>query len=400
MLRHFIRSFNMRNKLFSSLIIIFLITGLFTLFGEQKSELSLERRYASSANDIDISLLVNGELVSNTEDVLKDQFYFRNTILSSYYSFKLSFYNLISDEMILLEDDVLLMRDGYYIYSIIDKLDTNLIKNKAYNVKNISEMYPDISVYQYFPTRIEETNLLDINSNVYSKVQGARDIYLSELGDKVKTDSLELNSISDYESYYYKSDHHWNYLGSYQGYSDIIELINDDYPEIGMPKEIKEIIKYDNKFYGSFSSKTGLASGYDYFTDFSTDNNKLYDYYVDSVLTDEGIYKEAYDKAKQEGNAFYHDYDLYFGPNSFERIYINDGNTKPNILIFSDSFINPIKDDLANHFGNTVILDMRSSPDDFNLDYYIEQYDIDIILFMYMYDNLYSNGDFFIPLNN
>ena len=204
----------MRNKLFSSLIIIFLITGLFTLFGEQKSELSLERRYASSANDIDISLLVNGELVSNTEDVLKDQFYFRNTILSSYYSFKLSFYNLISDEMILLEDDVLLMRDGYYIYSIIDKLDTNLIKNKAYNVKNISEMYPDISVYQYFPTRIEETNLLDINSNVYSKVQGARDIYLSELGDKVKTDSLELNSISDYESYYYKSDHHWNYLGS------------------------------------------------------------------------------------------------------------------------------------------------------------------------------------------
>lgn len=390
----------MRNKLFSSLIIIFLITGLSTLFGEQKGELSLERRYASSAKDIDISLLFNGELVSNTEETLKDQFYFRDIILSDYYSLKLSYYNLISDEMILLEDDVLLMRDGYYIFPIIEDLDINTIKNKAYNVKNISEMYPDISVYQYFPTRIEETNLLDINSNVYSKVQGARDIYLSELGDKVKTDSLEINSISDYESYYYKSDHHWNYLGSYKGYSDIIELINDDYSEIGKPKEIQEIIKYDNKFYGSFSSKIGLTGGYDYLTDFETDNENQYKYFVDSVLTDEVIYKQTYEKAKQDGNTFYHDYDLYFGPNSFERIFINEDDSKPNILIFSDSFINPIKDDLANHFGSTVILDMRSSPEDFNLDYYIEQYDIDIILFMYMYDSLYSNGNFFITLNS
>ena len=95
----------------------------------------------------------------------------------------------------------------------------------------------------------------------------------------------------------------------------------------------------------------------------------------------------------------YSDYDVYFGDNAYERVFKFNQEDKPNVLVFSDSYFNIIQEWFASHFNNTVIIDMRANDGQFNLDYYIEEYDIDIILMSQMYNNLYFNGYMFISLS-
>lgn len=51
--------------------------------------------------------------------------------------------------------------------------------------------------------------------------------YISKLIDSsIKSERLKINSFNDYSQLFYTTDHHWNYLGSYNGYLDIVNLLN------------------------------------------------------------------------------------------------------------------------------------------------------------------------------
>ena len=65
------------------------------------------------------------------------------------------------------------------------------------------------------------------------------------LGYEEDTDYLRIGSLEEYGRYFYTTDHHWNYRGSYAGYCQIVRmLLGEDEPVI----EPAETVTFPVKF--------------------------------------------------------------------------------------------------------------------------------------------------------
>lgn len=387
----------MRNKIFSLLIALLLILGIGIFILPQKEISSNERRDLATNDTLSLNM-------ESVENVLNDQFYFRDFFTTSYYKLKLALNN-VSYKLIniyqgedygykYLTKDLIELNGGYLIDNILkydeDKL--NEVNSRAYNVNQIDLKYPDIKTYVYFPTRIEEILIIGDNENYGMEYRNA---YIRQLNENITYSSLGLSGIEEYKKLFYKSDFHWNGYGAYKGYKDIIEMISYDF-DIGEAKSIKEELIYDYPWKGNNAAEIGLVGDCDYLIDLKLNDIGDYKYYVDGKEKTYGSEKEYY---KENGNtSAYSDYNVYFGDNNLERRFEFNDESKPNILVFCDSFINVNQEWIASHFNTTVYIDLRADDGTFNLDEYIEKYDIDIILVSEMYQNMYFNGYMYIPV--
>lgn len=387
----------MRNKIFSLVIALLLILGI-GIFVLPQSEISNNERRDLATNK---SLTIDA---NSLENVLKDQFYFRDFITTKYYELKLALndvpYKLINIYQgqdygyKYLSKDLIELSGGYLINDILryDESKLNDVNSRAYNVNQIDLKYPDIKTYIYFPTRIEEILIMGDNENYGIEYRNA---YIRQLNENISYSSLELSGIDEYETLFYKSDFHWNGYGAYRGYKDIIEMIGKDF-DIGNVKTIKEELTYNYLWKGNESAEIGLVSEGDYLIDLKLNDIGEYTYYVDGKQKTYGSEKDYY---KENGNSsVYSDYNVYFGDNNLERRFEFNDESKPNILVFCDSFINVNQEWIASHFNKTVYIDLRADDGSFNLDEYIDKYDIDIILVSEMYQNMYFNGYMYIPV--
>lgn len=387
----------MRNKIFSLVIALLLILGI-GIFVLPQSEISNNERRDLATNK---SLSIDA---NSLENVLKDQFYFRDFITTKYYELKLALndvpYKLINIYQgqdygyKYLSKDLIELSGGYLINDILryDESKLNDVNSRAYNVNQIDLKYPNIKTYIYFPTRIEEILIMGDNENYGIEYRNA---YIRQLNENISYSSLELSGIDEYETLFYKSDFHWNGYGAYRGYKDIIEMISKDF-DIGNVKTIKEELTYNYLWKGNESAEIGLVSEGDYLIDLKLNDIGEYTYYVDGKQKTYGSEKDYY---KENGNSsVYSDYNVYFGDNNLERRFEFNDESKPNILVFCDSFINVNQEWIASHFNKTVYIDLRADDGSFNLDEYIDKYDIDIILVSEMYQNMYFNGYMYIPV--
>lgn len=391
----FMQGSNMRNKIFSLILIILLILGIGIFIKPQNSISKNEKRYLASAEDIDS--------IDDMQNVLSDQFYLRENITNNYFKFKLDLnnvpYELLSllgknNEYQYLASDVILIKDGNYLMNDIlyyDEAKKESVMSKAYNINQVDLKYENIKTYVYFPTSYEET--IDYEDNYGTKY---RELFLEQLNQNITTSQLEVFDLKTYQEYYYKSDFHWAAKGAYQGYKDIINMINKDF-DIGSPKEIEEEINYDYKWIGNIGSKIGGNGAKDTISDYNLKDIGEYDYYIDGEISEYGAIKKDY--ALNGNQTGYSDYDVYFGNNLLERRFEFNDKSKPNLLVFCDSMTNVTQEWLASHFNTTVYIDLRANDGLFNLDEYIDKYDIDIILFTQYYENLYFNGYMYVPLD-
>ncbi|MBQ6450998.1 MAG: hypothetical protein IJJ29_03650 [Solobacterium sp.] len=383
----------MRNKLFILILpLLFLLgTGLFLL---PQNRISVQEKRSLAVNsDISPSDLITGALSGNAEKVLKDQFYGRDTIMTSYYRIKLLCGRPFNSGSIgipyrYLSSNVIELDDGYLIndplFADEDKLFT--ASSRGWNVSELKQQYPDTDVYVYFPTRIEETIA---DGMLY------RETFKKQLVPGIRTGELNNTTLEDHQKYFYRSDYHWNVYGAYQGYTDIIRMIAQDY-DIGEPLPVGEEISFDYPFHGNISSQIGHLGKADHITDYRLSGIGEYTLTANGEVIDLNESKRRY--AAEGNHTQYSDYDLYFGNNYFERIFDFKQPERPNILIFADSYVNILQEWLASHFNRTVILDLRTRPDDFSLDYYMKEYDIDLVLILEPYQDLYFNGNMFIPV--
>ncbi len=173
-------------------------------------------------------------------------------------------------------------------------------------------------------------------------------------------------------------------------------MINKDY-RIGTPKPINEKIKYPYKFYGNIANKIDGYEEGEFIIDLELEDIGKFDYYVNGELFDFYAVKEDYDA--KGNNSVYSDYDLYFGDNFFLREFDFHDNSKPNLLILADSFINANMMWIASRFNKTIIVDLRAKPEDFNLSNFIKEHNIDIALVSYYYNNAYFNGNLYISID-
>lgn len=390
----------MRNKIFSFLLVILLMIGISMLIKPQNEESKLEKRGLATVNSLSFSQTLDGTLLDKTDTILKDQFYFRDQLLQEYYKFKIFLNKVIlgSDSkngIQYLNDNVIELNGEYLINNILtyDEDKMNLAAARGFNLNEFDLKYPNIKTYVYMPTRIEE--ILEIPSDNVENCGGEyRNQFVINLNENITVGYLKLDSINQHTEYYYKSDFHWNHKGAYQGYTDIINMIRNDY-DIDEPRNIKEEVNYPYEFHGNISSEIGMLGSTDTISDYILNGIGSFIRYADG--------KESYlDKVRENyslngNNSMHSDYDIYFGDNNSERIYDFNQQDKPNVLVFCDSYFNVIQEWFSSHFNKTIIIDLRANKD-FDMDKYIEKYDIDIVLVCQMYKNLFFNGNMFIPI--
>jgi len=393
----------MKDKYFSMLIIAFLLfIGLYSLIFQDDVSL-FEKRNLHTNLELNETSFLDSSFQNSIEDIIADQIPFRNEQMYAYYKTKLAFYTpimLTQNEMSLLritEDSSIVGKSDYMVYNLVeyDYVKYDYAASRAYNISILSEQNPSAKFYIYKPIRPEETTWFNtefITSYAYQFEEN----FLQNLNPNISYHENLVTSWEEYQKLYYKADHHWNIDGAYNGYIEIVDILNADF-NIGEPRDVIEKKCFDEEFYGSFSYKVARVSKPDQICDLYLENQKEFTVYVDGIKYTDGI-KETFVNGEKIPK-YESLYELYYGNNSFERIYDFGNNTGLNLLIVSDSFSNPINAWLSSHFDKTIVLDPRASKgrSDAYLNKYIREYDIDAVVYLMCYDSLFMNGYFHIP---
>ncbi len=265
----------------------------------------------------------------------------------------------------------------------------SLFENKANNYNQLVQMYPELEFYSYYIETDADIEFVNgtIDHDLAVQLEGLLD-------PQINFATLTVNSPEDYQNYFYKTDHHWDVGGQYQGYKDIIRLVKG--PDERLVK-VETIMLPDLKYNGYKSRSLG---DYTIFDQFGLLKGRLgeHETYLNGQLGQYGN-KEAYEKGNytlEGGFPYYADCNGGdYGQVAFQFNQPDEGN----ILVFVESFSNPINEFIASHFNNTYFVDLRHYTNDYGRHFdfgdFVQTNDIDGVLFMGYYF-FYANNTFLI----
>lgn len=248
-------------------------------------------------------------------------------------------------------------------------------------ISEFAKNNPGVKVYAYYINKTEDLNWFDKSEKI--KSFDYSEYLKSFLSDTVTFGEFELTSLADVEKYLYNTDHHWNHVGAQKGYTQIINMFRNDFPEIS---EAKEPVKEEDwgrniKWYGSKWKAGGGA-------DVEPDSFKAYIYdlgdfkaFFGGSTGDIGL-ADQYAAGSISTSLSYDHYVNYYG---FESQLIRFKRITPendiNMLLVGDSNNRPIRRVLGSHFANFHFIEKRLM-NNYNLDDYVEKNDIDLVLFL------------------
>ena len=189
------------------------------------------------------------------------------------------------------------------------------------------------------------------------------------------------NLYAEGEYVYYRTDHHWTTLGAYYAYCDIMksfEMENDIIPAERFQKET-----VSNDFYGTFAS----ASGFHFVPPDTVElwllgNEDDFLVAVDGRVLDGGFYNRAHLEGNDKYSVFLD------GTHDVVTITKKDGENRPTLAIFKDSFANSVAPFLAQHF-DLVLYNLSSPRTDYtDVTAYTRAADADAALVLYTLGNV------------
>ena len=405
-----------RNIFFTLILIITLIFSCFITIFTSPTLISLdENRKLSTFIAPNAKNILDGSFQSTFEKAMSDQFVYRNKFIKGYSSLNSFLKNSIAlaqnkdMSLVSISDDGIfkVSNDGNWLVEMpflrSDEYDW-MISQRIFNYNEIQKLHSDVDFFLFKVTNARDTNMFNDDNELVA----AGDFYSSwlqkEIHPSIDYYESSFGGFEDYKQYNYKTDHHWNADGAKKGYRDLINQINKKYPQIGAPKESDIKACSSVKFYGSYAKRSNYnidLEEYDTLCDYKYELDD-YDVYVngDKVeqygLVDEYLNNEYVDDIKLNH------YREMFGKDSGEVVFDFKENTGINALIISDSYSNAIKPVLSSHFDMTHFIDLRhyelenGSP--FNLKRYLDEKDIDVVVYMGGLFNIYMEEIYMINL--
>ena len=218
---------------------------------------------------------------------------------------------------------------------------------------------------------------LNNNTKETNENTGSCSYFLEQLAlDDAHKGSFSLHSAEEYKTLFYRTDHHWNHLGSYEGYRQALSLIS-----VESPLEPTGSATLDTPLSGA---KAFIVGAEGLFTEPFT-------YYTFSLpaftTTVNGVSAESYGSADKfiSGTTEKElSYGAFYGGDCGELILDTGNREKENLLVIGDSFDNAILKLLASHFNITYSLDPRyyepCEDGTFSLDAYLRSHNISKVL--------------------
>lgn len=360
---------------FLTLFLMIISLGIITLVRTPKDISEIENRTLSKFKVFQVKDFLSKDFQDNLEDALSDQFVGSQNIKRVMKSAE-NIANPLNVAKSICKNNYVLIKDNYFTFDCDDHLLEMPTRKSLYNttvlerMKTYNKLNNTIDTYYYVVNRP-----LNYDFKTNTKTVDITDFLKTNLISYKAIDELKINSYEDYKNNFYKTDHHWNYKGSYQGYKDIMDMLG--YDEIKKP--INEVTFINGVVYGSAARALSFYDIKELFTVFEFSFDK-HDEYIDGNKKNYGkqdYYLKLRNTKVENGDW----YARFYGFDDSEIIYDYHDETKDNLLILANSYSNAVNGLIASHFNKTYIIDVRHY-NNFDVFDYIKNNNIDKVLFI------------------
>lgn len=368
------------NLLFLVIVLLFLCIGLVRTFFFPREVNEYENRYAYQVVPFSIESATNQQFQDGLEKALSDQIPKAAAMKEMYNAAKANYTKRIMLPILSEHKDRYFNFMGSRVFGgdqlvfetrNLDNLKDSLTA-KAENYNKIIEEHPDLSFYSYF---IEKDT--DIQFETGEKVGAGEFLFdLLNLPPSQKA-IFKIDSYEQFRQYFYLTDHHWNCKGSYQGYQEVLDLL--DCKDTALVP-VEEVL-VSHTFKGSKNSAIGASvfsePFYAYRFDFPD-----FDITINGESADDYGAQETCLETQPDSIT----YGTFYGGDLGEVIFETGHPERENILVIGESYDNAILKLLASHYNVTCSVDLRyyehymQKP--FCFSSYVQEHDIDKVLFI------------------
>lgn len=250
---------------------------------------------------------------------------------------------------------------------------------KAEEINRFTQRNPGVKVYVYYCSRAEDLDWFDQSEGIESFSYA--DLLKDSLDDGVRFDRMKFTSFAEYTRLMYKSDHHWNYFGARKGYTDLLRMLEEDFP-MGRACPILRTQDFGGLLWcGSRAREAGTDIPEAVMDSFVVDRYELGEYraWFGDSEQETGL-ESAYDAGQINRDPDFDQYLNYYGFES-QPIRLEFPGGEQNLLIVGDSFARAVRKPLASHFGTTIFVNFRIL-NQVDLQGLVERNGIDAVLFM------------------
>ena len=368
------------------LIIIFTFF-VFNIAFPDKEYSKVENRTLSKRPSLE---KVDGEKFSKEyEDYYNDQFVFRDFLIGV---------NTVTD-YILNKTEV----GNYYVVEdnwILGKFPNVFNEKRLNRYSNAINKLANVGKIEgkdvYFAMTPHKTNVLKHiypkyieTSSIDKNIKGFEDKLNKEVVNYIEMDDYMMNKFNkrELESMYFKTDHHWNGKGAFEGFKRIIEEMDLDISSENLKNifnKYKEITVDSKKFNGSYNKNICMVvreKEYpNYFTIRENKNNDV-EYFLngENVKEEDVIATSRHEKEWDYGGAYSRGAQM-----NISKIKNDDAFSNKKILVIRDSMQGATTWLFRDFFKETELVDPRNITD-IKKSYteIIKESDADIVLFMF-----------------
>ncbi len=368
------------------LITVFFFIAFFVYPKQAKSE--SENRYLAPFPEISKQNIKS--LPVSLEKYYNDHFPFRENFMELYSNIELSQGKIKVRDLYILDDFILPIE---YLYS---KNDIALSAEKTNELMDFISSHGKKIGYVALPYKTYIYNyMLPAYLQTDYSVQNYNN-YIEKLQPDIKTCdafyAYKDHNIEDIESYFFKSDFHWNAKGAGEAFVYIIDwLINenliDEHNTSTLVSNLDgfDYIYIDDNYIGDLNRRYSFIFSTDELIPVFNNEESLIRYYSnynsDEYSLDKGSIQG---EPLPEGQT----YDSVYTKNiGYYKMVNDDSLLDTKILIIKDSMQNPMTDMFFHVFNTSEIVDIRGLTD-ISLYTIIENSDADLVLLMYHQNNV------------
>lgn len=366
------------------LCFFFIIPAAITAARILKSDQSIsfyENRVLAAAPDLTVQGIWNGEFASQADEFLSDNFWGRNTLIRIDTAIDLALKRPVSHGVVVTQE-CLLPFHGYEIWDL-DYLaeQASAMSERLSGIRDIVEENEGIFIYlgipqqysyfsNYYPEYMDDRTW--VIKRIHSEFASAMSEY-----DVSFLDATSIYDDLGHPDYFYStSDHHYTYQGMLVAYQSLMEEICSQ-----MGKSLKiytqndlEMYRLPNTFLGSQNRKLyGLWQ----------EEEKLEVAQLKDEISfrriDNGTAVDAVLYSLPENEDIDISYSVYMGGDIGETIIQTNRQELPDILIWGDSFTNPMETIIWASFNESRFLDFRYYTE-MELSEYIEAHHPDVVV--------------------
>ncbi len=345
-----------------------------------------ENRYAHQLPAFSLSGFLDKSFQQGTDDALMDQFplaqsakaFFNSTsvrIKSGMIDFFL--HNLAQNQYVNLGNMNIFGGDHYVYGPVYYENAPHLYAHRIEDINRAIAALPQVEFYVYY---VEKESDIDFETN---EKTGVREQILSQIQlPQERKAAFEVTDFQQFDREFFKTDTHWNYLGAYRGYCELLQLLMPD----EKPLVPTGTVLVRNDLSGNKSSTSG-AEGvwtepfYAYTFDFPPMAYRL-----------DGAERSDYgtQNAADLDTAIY---GTYYGGDHGEIVFTNPDGNGETFLFVGESYDNAVLKLIASHTSKLYSVDLRNylalMGEPFDFVSYLEKNRIDKVV-------LIGNVDYFL----